>query len=212
VPPLERGAQKRTMAAMQAIAQSMASYRQANGTYPRVSSVRELSRLLGKQLTVRDEWHTPLVLSAEPNRYVLTSYGSDGQPDCVPVEGPTTEFACDTVLANGAFVAWPEGIGIYALPRQLPLPVIGVTDPTKVFSGPLRYEAGDGTAGTFPFCGPLAANLGYEAVNAWRAIHEPEAWAAELQSARESHERLMQKLATEAKQKRLHLTDKSRGA
>ena len=109
VPPLERGVQKRTMAAMRTIAQSMASYRQASGAYPRVSNVGELSRLLGRQLPFRDEWHTPLVLSAEPSRYVLTSHGSDGQPDCVPVEGPTTEFACDIVLVNGAFVSWPRG-------------------------------------------------------------------------------------------------------
>jgi hypothetical protein len=116
-------------------------------------------------------------------------------------------------LAPGTYAVRRETcIGIYALPRQLPLPVIGLTDPTKVFPGPLTYEAGDGTAGKFPLCGPLRPNIGGEAVIAWRAIHDAEAWAAELQAAQESHERLMQQLASDAKQKRLHLKRKSRGA
>lgn len=109
VPPLTRGAQKRTMAAMRTIAESVASYRQSSGAYPRVASVGELASLLGRPLPLRDEWRTPFVLSAEPGRYVLTSYGSDGRQDGDPVVGPATEVTRDIVLVNGVFVSWPEG-------------------------------------------------------------------------------------------------------
>lgn len=109
VPPLARSAQKRTMAAMRTIADSMAAYRETGGAYPRVSSVDELARLLGRPLPLKDEWRTPFMLSAEPGRYVLTSYGSDGRLDGERIVGPTTEFSRDIVLVNGVFVAWPEG-------------------------------------------------------------------------------------------------------
>ena len=41
--------------------------------------------------------------------YAIRSPGRDGRYQSTYVTGPTTDFDCDIVYAQGTFVVWPEG-------------------------------------------------------------------------------------------------------
>jgi len=93
-------------------------------------------------------------------------------------------------------------IGQYTADQHPLLPVVGKVDPDHVFPYPLTFEVGDGTDGKYPLCGPIKAHLGSEAVVAWLRAHDPVRWQAERDAARESFERLLERLKQEDRQKR----------
>lgn len=84
-------------------------------------------------------------------------------------------------------------IGVYSRKRN-PLPILGKVDPQSVFSDPLAFVAGDGTDGGWPFCGNVTPILGNEAVHAWRAEHDTEAYNREVAEAEASHEAVLDRL------------------
>jgi hypothetical protein len=76
-------------------------------------------------------------------------------------------------------------IGIYSLKSADNLDIVGRVNPKEIYDRRLTFKVGDGTAGTFPLCGPIPDDLGYEAVVVWRQIHD----AARLkQEERKSNE------------------------
>ena len=42
--------------------------------------------------------------------YSIGSYGKDGTSESAPVGGPTTNYDCDIIYSNGAFVQYAEGV------------------------------------------------------------------------------------------------------
>ena len=66
-------------------------------------------------------------------------------------------------------------IGIYASKVNSYVNVIGRTEALCVYPHRLTYRVGDGANGGWPFCGPVRASLGYEAVHEWRSVHD---WAS----------------------------------
>lgn len=57
------------------------------------------------------------------------------------------------------------------LPKPV-VDVIGTTNPKKLYGKRLTFEPGDGTGNTFPWSGPLTAEAGDDAVNAWREKYD----------------------------------------
>lgn len=54
--------------------------------------------------------NAPFVVTADDGSwYQIASLGRDKLPGD-RVGGPTTDFDCDLVWANGQFIQWPEGI------------------------------------------------------------------------------------------------------
>ena len=93
-------------------------------------------------------------------------------------------------------------IGIYTAYSHPALPVIGNVEPTRVFASPLTFDVGDGTAGKYPLCGPLALHLGGEAVLEWLRMNDPVRGQTERDVARESYERTSEALRAEERRKR----------
>jgi hypothetical protein len=98
---ISRSRQKRTMADIRSIATAWETQAEKVNRYD-VRDVRVLPRT--------DAWGTPFELAGSGNDYSIRSYGSDRRRDERLIEGPHTDFARDIVYANGAFIAYPEGI------------------------------------------------------------------------------------------------------
>jgi hypothetical protein len=93
-------------------------------------------------------------------------------------------------------------IGIYANKKTSPLPVVASIDPSSVFGGPLDFEIAGTTTKRWPLCGPVDAQLGVEAVSAWRAVHDVVQWQTDLAASRAATERLLHRMKAEAAMKR----------
>ena len=93
-------------------------------------------------------------------------------------------------------------IGIYARKHTDAVNVVGNIDVSFITPDPLTFDVGNGSDGGWPLCGPVEKSLGYEAVHAWRAVHDRENWLADIDAARKSHEALMERLAEERRSKR----------
>ena len=72
-------------------------------------------------------------------------------------------------------------VGIYTLRKIGSLDIIATVNPKEIYSKPLTFEVGDGTSGTFPLCGPIPDNLGYQAVINWRKINDAVNFESESQ-------------------------------
>jgi general secretion pathway protein G len=116
---MQRSKQKRTMADMRSLAAAAEAYGVDTNKYPDGDSVESLRPLLvpkyARSLPSNDGWGHPIryVKTTEPMGYIIVSAGSDGRFDAEPTEyrqGATTKFDCDIVLANGAFVLYPETV------------------------------------------------------------------------------------------------------
>ena len=113
---INRGRQKRSMADMRTIATAIEAYGADHQHYPEgAQSVADLEPALVPEYAVDlpavDGWRTPFeVLTADDGSwYEIASLGRDKLPGD-RVGGPTTDFDCDLVWANGQFIQWPEGI------------------------------------------------------------------------------------------------------
>ncbi|MEK6372655.1 MAG: hypothetical protein AABO58_08160 [Acidobacteriota bacterium] len=98
---MQRSNEKQTMAAMRDIATVWEARSETSHRYA-VEDLKDMPRL--------DGWDNPMELTASGNEYRIRSYGSDDRRDVKLIEGSHTDFARDIVYANGAFVAYPEGI------------------------------------------------------------------------------------------------------
>jgi hypothetical protein len=85
-------------------------------------------------------------------------------------------------------------IGIYTRELAAPIRVLGRIDTSSLNLGPLGFDVGDGTGGRWPLCGPVSKSLGYEAVIAWRMVHDRPQFLAEREAARLSHEEMLLRL------------------
>jgi hypothetical protein len=87
-------------------------------------------------------------------------------------------------------------IGIYTNRINRHVQLLGSIDALGIYCSsrtPLSWEVGDGTDGGWPLCGEVSARLGYEAVHAWRSIHDRDRWLADRDEARaETEARLSQ--------------------
>ncbi|HEX3070636.1 MAG TPA: prepilin-type N-terminal cleavage/methylation domain-containing protein [Thermoanaerobaculia bacterium] len=117
-----RSKQKRTMADMRTIATAwearateMNRYNAAGAisTIPSSTSTpAEMSGLLSptyiKSLPPFDGWNNEFEYRAGNLAYAIISYGKDGKMGTI-TQGPTTNFDCDIVYAEGAFLMYPDG-------------------------------------------------------------------------------------------------------
>lgn len=136
IPSLPHGPQngskaKRSMADMRSIATALEAratdvnrYNAAGGySMPPVAiAVEETTPYLVptyiKTLPTADGWNHPFQIfedakfgaKNESKHYAIRSLGKDGKPNAV-VAGPTTNWDCDIVYADGQFVSYPEGMG-----------------------------------------------------------------------------------------------------
>jgi hypothetical protein len=93
-------------------------------------------------------------------------------------------------------------IGIYARKLKVPLDVITNIDPTFLCAIPLQFEIGTGIGEGWPLRGPVTNRLGYEAVHAWRSVHDYEQWQADVAAGRKSHQEMLARLAEQRRQAR----------
>ena len=127
---MQRSKQKRTMADMRTIATAWEAratdinrYNAAGVTVPTASvTIDNLTTFLSptyvKTFPQRDGWGVNWGLAADQafgagahaQIYVIISYGKDGTAQGSYSGGATTNFDCDIVYSNGAFVQYPEGV------------------------------------------------------------------------------------------------------
>ena len=93
-------------------------------------------------------------------------------------------------------------IGIYTLKKTTPLDVVGTIDPQQIYSEPLTFEVGPGTNGTFPLCGPITENLGWQAAVAFRKVHDSENFQRDSNKSRARFEKAELKRLKDARAKR----------
>lgn len=131
-PLFDRGGsrQKRTMAGMRTIATAWEAratdidrYNAAAIAFPTTGvSIENLTTYLTptylKQFPARDGWGNAWQFGADQPWgskeaalvYTIISYGKDGQSQRQWAGGATTQFDCDIIYSNGAFLQYPEGV------------------------------------------------------------------------------------------------------
>jgi len=109
---VDRGKQKRTMAAMRSIGAAIESYAVDNNVYPITSSVESLRPLLEpryiKAMPMSDGWGQSFQIDASTSSYTLFSFGKDGA-GVTCTAGTTTHFFNEICFVNGAFTRYPSG-------------------------------------------------------------------------------------------------------
>ncbi len=115
---INRGRQKRTMADMRTIATAIGAYGADNSFFPQgVSTIAALSPYLSptyiKTFPTSDGWHNTydVDIDSAGATYTLRSYGKDRVTDNQnpTIETRTTDFNCDIINTDGAFIQYPEG-------------------------------------------------------------------------------------------------------
>jgi hypothetical protein len=108
-PPLNRGAQKKSMAEMRQISDAIEAFRKKTGKFPIADSVSSLQHQLQSPLPQTDGWGTPFHVQCLSNQYTITCFGADGRRDAVTPSGAVIESTADIILENGKFISYPEG-------------------------------------------------------------------------------------------------------
>jgi len=93
-------------------------------------------------------------------------------------------------------------IGVYTRKIDSSLNIIGNIDTSNIYNGPLPFEPYSGLEVTFPLCGKVTSNLGYETIIAWRSINDKAALEKEFLGGDERHDALMARLKEEEREKR----------
>lgn len=128
---IQRARQKRTMADMRSIATAwearatdMGRYNAAGG-FDGASAPIDIADLANaisptymKAVPLKDGWSNRLLSFSDQamgnasngNKYALVSTGRDGVSESSFTPGAFSSFDCDIVYANGAFLAYPEGV------------------------------------------------------------------------------------------------------
>jgi type II secretory pathway pseudopilin PulG len=123
---VQRSKQHRTMADLRTLATALEAYATDNNKYPDVSSVDDLRPILMPKyirvVPTRDGWGNALRYACGKEQavckgYVIGSAGKDGRferDDLLAYRsappGPATNFDCDIVYSDGAFIEYPQGI------------------------------------------------------------------------------------------------------
>jgi len=129
---MTRARQRRSMADMRTLATAWESrnvevnrYNAAAAGYSGIDQTVDLSDLEAalvptyvRKIPKLDGWGQPFLCYTEvawsnatgASRYAIISGGADKVVDPGSVPGPTTNFDCDIIFAQGAFVTYPEGI------------------------------------------------------------------------------------------------------
>jgi len=122
-----------------------------------------------------------------------------------PAELEIAKLAYDVRVAPHEYYRAPDirtCIGIYSVKSSAGLSIIGRVDPIAIYSPPLTFDVGDGTNGRFPMCGPVPADLGDEAVTAWRRVHDSAKLERDVAKDRELFERVDEKIRSDARKAR----------
>ena len=127
---MQRSKQKRTMADMRSIATAWEAratdvnkYNAAGASYPAIGGLSwdDLNSYLSptyiKQFPKNDGWNNAFQYGLSSSwgnaiaaqGYMIESYGKDGKAEGTVVGGPTTNYDCDIIYSNGAFVQYAEG-------------------------------------------------------------------------------------------------------
>ena len=129
---MQRAKQKRTMADMRSIATAwearatdMNKYNAAGASYPAIGGVSwdDLNSYLSptyiKQFPKTDGWNNAFQyglptgaawgVATAAQSYMIESYGKDGVAEGTIVGGPTTNYDCDIIYSNGAFIQYAGG-------------------------------------------------------------------------------------------------------
>lgn len=93
-------------------------------------------------------------------------------------------------------------IGVYTAKSRGDVRVLGTVNPLSVWPTPLGPGTGNGTDGAFPLCGPLTRTIGWEAVVAWRRIHDAVALAEEVLQGRQRFESFEQERLAQQRESR----------
>lgn len=75
-------------------------------------------------------------------------------------------------------------IGVYSRVLTSPVNIIGSIDPAVVYAGPLPWSPDYGLEVTWPLCGNVDKQLGYQSVIAWRKVHDVASLEAEINSSK----------------------------
>lgn len=117
----QRAKQKRTMADVRSLAVAVETYATDNNEYPRALEV--LAPKYIKKIPAVDGWGFPFEYQClidgkgKCAGYVIGSAAKDGRFEngglieaASRPHGSTTNFDCDILFSNGAFVEYPEGV------------------------------------------------------------------------------------------------------
>jgi type II secretion system protein G len=129
---IERSRQKRTMADMRTVATAWEARNVETGRFNAAGTVAGISNIVNvddldtqlsptyiKTMPHTDGWKHPFELytdqpwgsSAPAPGYAIISPGRDGRfSNTVGTSGATTNFDCDIVYSNGAFLQYPQGL------------------------------------------------------------------------------------------------------
>jgi hypothetical protein len=115
---MQRSSQKRTVADMRTIATAWEALATDRKSYlagrPGNVSYEELRQRLEptyiKHLPALDGWGSRFLLATNGQSYSIRSMGRDRVLDPHAAPGATTDFDCDIIYADGAFVSYPEGV------------------------------------------------------------------------------------------------------
>jgi type II secretion system protein G len=120
---MQRSKQKRTMADMRSVATAWEAratdvneYSVAGYDFPDAADTADVVLALSptyiKNVPTRDGWESNLEFGVTTNgdTYGIKSYGKDQSIDGDTEDGATTDFDCDIVYMNGAFVRYPTGM------------------------------------------------------------------------------------------------------
>ena len=122
------------------------------------------------------------------------------------------DYALDELdLRALALVHDDEGVPCIGLWNRRITPavrVIGRTDPKGLTKARLSFKIGDGKDGGWPLCGLVKDGLGYEAVHAWRRVHDAKRWKADVAKAEASHAAMIARLKEEDRAKRARAKQK----
>jgi type II secretion system protein G len=121
---MQRSKQKRSMADMRSVATawearavdynrySVAGYTALSTTVTAATLTSLLSPTYIRTYPTKDGWGNDWITmtGSTGQRYQIISKGKNNAQETGTADGPTTNFDCDIVYENGAFVVYPEGI------------------------------------------------------------------------------------------------------
>ncbi len=99
-------------------------------------------------------------------------------------------------------------IGIYSRKINSFVNRIGNIDVSSIFTIKLTFKVGNGSDGGWPLCGSVSRSLGYDAIHAWRSVHDRTQWLLDIDAAHKSHEAMLVRIKEEERQKRIKAKSK----
>lgn len=123
---MQRSKQKRTMADIRSVATAWEARATDVNVYTAAGSTFNLSTMTTRDYATvaasltptyirampqNDGWQFGFGYGSENSQYYIASAGKDSSFfGTSGTTGPTTDFDCDIIYSNGAFLRWPEGI------------------------------------------------------------------------------------------------------